>query len=132
MITGGQRHDGIFLPQMLADTRVPRNDAGLARTRPDSVLGDRTYGSKANREHLRQITTVIPEKKNQIASRKNRGSKDGRLPAFNAIVYKNRNVVERSCAYVELWRRLAKRYEKLAITHRAAVVISAILTWLSD
>lgn len=132
VITGGQRHDGVILPQVLADIRVPRNGAGRARTRPDSVLGDRAYGSKANREHLRSrgITAVIPEKKNQIASRKNRGSKGGRPLAFNAIAYKNRNVVERSFAYVKQWRGLATRYDKLAITYRAAVVISAILTWL--
>ncbi|MGO1791656.1 MAG: IS5 family transposase [Micrococcaceae bacterium] len=132
VITGGQRHDGVILPQVLADIRVPRNGAGRARTRPDSVLGDRAYGSKANREHLRSrgITAVIPEKKDQIAARKNRGSKGGRPPAFNAIAYKNRSVVERSFAYVKQWRGLATRYDKLAITYRAAVVISAILTWL--
>lgn len=52
VITGGQRHDGVILPQALDDIRVPRSGAGRARTRPDSVLGDRAYGSRANREHL--------------------------------------------------------------------------------
>ena len=117
---------------MLADIRVPRSAAGRARTRPDSVLGDRAYGSKANREHLRNrgIQAVIPEKKDQIAARKKRGSKGGRPPSFNAIAYKNRNVVERSFAYVKQWRGLATRYDKLAVTYRAAVVLSAVLTWL--
>lgn len=73
---------------------------------------------------------MIPEKKDQIATRKKRGSKRGRPPAFDAGVYRNRNVVERSFAYVKQWRGLATRYDKLAITYRAAVVISAILTWL--
>lgn len=132
MVTGGQRHDGVILPQVLADIRVPRSGAGRARTRPDSVLGDRAYGSKANREHLRNrgIQAVIPEKKDQIAARKKRGSKGGRPPSFNAIAYKNRNVVERSFAYVKQWRGLATRYDKLAVTYRAAVVLSAVLTWL--
>ncbi|WP_025780813.1 IS5/IS1182 family transposase, partial [Brevibacterium sp. VCM10] len=58
------------------------------------------------------------------------GNKGGRPPAFDAGVYRNRNVVERSFAYVKQWRGLATRYDKLAITYRAAVVLGAILTWL--
>lgn len=132
VVTGGQRHDGVILPQVLADIRVPRVGGGRPRTCPDAVLADRAYGSRANRDYLRSrgIRAVIPEKKDQIATRKKRGSKGGRPPAFDAGVYRNRNVVERSFAYVKQWRGLATRYDKLAITYRAAVVISAILTWL--
>lgn len=132
VVTGGQRHDGVILPQVLADIRVPRAGGGCARTCPDSVLADRAYGSRGNRDYLRSrgIRTVIPEKKDQIATRKKRGSKGGRPPAFDAAAYRNRNVVERSFAYVKQWRGLATRYDKLAITYRAAVVLSAILTWL--
>ena len=132
VVTGGQRHDGVMLPQVLADIRVPRVGGGRARTRPDAVLADRAYGSKGNREYLRSrgIRTVIPEKKDQIATRKKCGSKGGRPPAFDVAAYRNRNVVERSFAYVKQWRGLATRYDKLAITYRAAVVISAILKWL--
>src|SRR5690625_2274357 len=132
VVTGGQRHDGVILPQVLADIRVPRAGGGRERTRPDAVLADRAYGSRANREYLRSrgIRAVIPEKKDQVASRKRRGSRGGRPPTFDAGAYRNRNVVERSFAYVKQWRGLATRYDKLAITYRAAVVISAIVTWL--
>ena len=132
VVTGGQRHDGVILPQVLANIRVPRAGGGRPRTCPDAVLADRAYGSKGNREYLRSrgIRAVIPEKKDQIASRKKRGSNGGRPPAFDASAYRKRNVVERSFAYVKQWRGLATRYDKLAITYRAAVVISAILTWL--
>ena len=40
-----------------------------------------------------------------------------------------RNVVERSFALARQWRALATRYDKLAITYRAAVVLSACITW---
>lgn len=132
VVTGGQRHDGVILPQVLADIRVPRVGGGRPRTCPDDVLADRAYGSRANRDYLRSrgIRAAIPEKKDQIATRKKRGSKGGRPPAFDAGVYRNCNVVERSFAYVKQWRGLATRYDKLAITYRAAVVINAILTWL--
>jgi transposase len=43
---------------------------------------------------------------------------------------KGRNVVERSFALLKQWRALATRYDKLAITYRAAVVLSACITWL--
>lgn len=120
------------MPQVLADIRVPGLGPGRARTRPDSVLGDRAYGSKLNRQMLRDrgITAVIPEKKNEIAARKKKGRKGGRRPAFDAVKYKDRNVVERSFNYVKHWRGLATRYDKLAVVYRAAVVLSAVLTWL--
>ncbi|SMX82910.1 Transposase [Brevibacterium linens ATCC 9172] len=132
VITGGQRHDGAIMPEVLADIRVPRVGPGRARTRPNSVLADRAYGSRANREYLRtrRVKAVIPEKSTQITARRNRGTCGGRRPAFNAVAYRNRNVVERSFAYAKQWRGLATRYDKLAIVYRAAVVISAILTWL--
>lgn len=95
-------------------------------------MADRANGSKANRDYLRLRgnQAVIPEKKDQIAGRKNRGRKGGRPTAIDATAYKNRNVVECSFACITQWRGLVTRYDKLAITYRAAVVISAILTWL--
>jgi transposase len=51
-------------------------------------------------------------------------------PRFDEDAYRGRNVVERSFALARQWRALATRYGKLAITYRAAITISAILTWL--
>ena len=78
----------------------------------------------------RGIRAVIPEKVDQAASRKRRGSKGERPLAFDAGAYRNRSVVDRSLSCIKQWRGLATRYDKLAITYWAAVVISAILTWL--
>ncbi|MCH5643767.1 transposase, partial [Gordonia sp. ABSL49_1] len=129
---GGQRNDGAMLAEVLSDIYVPRIGAGRARTRPDSVLADKAYATGVNRTLLRDkgIATVIPEKSTQINSRKKRGSKGGRPPAFDAELYKNRNVVERSFAWSKQWRGLATRYDKLAITYRAGVTLNAILNWL--
>ena len=44
--------------------------------------------------------------------------------------YKGRNVIERAFSLMKQWRGLATRYDKLAVTYRAGVVIAAILTWL--
>lgn len=120
-----------MLEQVLADIRVPRVGAGRPRTRPDAVLADRAYATGPVRRHLRAraITAVIPEKKDSAAARKRKGSAGGRPPTLDAETYKRRNVVERSFALTKQWRGLATRYDKLAITYRAAVVLSACITW---
>lgn len=132
VVTGGQRNDGAMLLEVLNEICVPRIGPGRPRIRPDAVIADRAYTTTAIRKDLRRrrIDAVIPEKSDQIAARKRRGSKGGRPPAFDAEIYKQRNVVERSFALAKQWRGLATRYDKLAITYRAGVTLSAILTWL--
>jgi transposase len=132
VITGGQRNDGAMLAAVLAEIHVPRLGGGRPRTRPDAVIADRAYTSGVTRTELRRrgIRAVIPEKSDQIAGRKRRGRRRGRPPGFDPDAYRGRNVVERSFALAKQWRGLATRYDKLAITYRAAVTISAILTWL--
>ena len=73
---------------------------------------------------------MIPEKSDQIGARKRRGRRGGRPPALDTNAYKNRNVVERSFALNKQWRGIATRYDKLAITYRAAVVLHACITWI--
>ena len=131
MITGGQRNDGAMLVEVLADIRVPRTGPGRPRTTPDAVLADRAYATGPIRAHLRQrgIKAVIPEKKDSAAARLRKGSSGGRPRALDAETYKRRNVVERSFALAKQWRGLATRYDKLAITYRAAVILSACIVW---
>jgi transposase len=44
--------------------------------------------------------------------------------------YKGRNVIERSFNTIKNWRGIATRYDKLAITCRAAALLPAICAWL--
>ncbi|USX47898.1 IS5 family transposase [Dietzia kunjamensis] len=132
VITGGQRNDGAMLAEVLADIHVPRHGRGRPRTRPDAVIADKAYSSGTIRRQLRSrgIAVVIPEKSDTIAARERRGRRGGRPPKLDADLYRGRNVVERSFALAKQWRALATRYDKLAITYRAAVTLCAILTWL--
>jgi transposase len=132
VVTGGQRNDGAMLSEVLADIRVPRLAGGGARTRPDVVVADRAYTNGVNRRMLaaRRVKAVIPQKNTEIAARLRRGSAGGRPPAFDAEIYKGRNVVERSFSRSKQWRGLATRYDKLAITYRAAAVLQACIRWL--
>ena len=132
-LTAGQAGDSPMLKFLLADLAVARiNGSGRPRTRPEALLGDKAYSSRANRELLRakRIRTVIPQPADQIAHRRRRGSVGGRPPKFDATTYKKRNVVERSFNDYKQWRGLATRYDKLATIYRGGVVLRAILIWL--
>lgn len=131
-LTAGQAGDSPMLRWLLADLAVHRLGPGRPRTRPDALLGDKAYSSRANRELLRgkRIKTVIPQPDDQIAHRRRRGSAGGRPPNFDAATYKGRNVIERSFNDHKQWRGLATRYDKLATVYRGGVVLRAITLWL--
>jgi len=132
VLTGGQRHDGAILAEVLDDIRVPRIGPGRPRTRPDAVVGDRAYSNGIIRKMLsdRGIRVIVPQKSNELTARQRKGSKGGRPPAFDPHSYKGRNIVERHFGLAKQWRAIATRYDKLAITYRATAVLGAIVAWL--
>jgi transposase len=123
-----------MLAPLLSRLAVARIGPGRPRTRPDVLLGDKAYSSKAIRDALRRrgIRAVIPQPADQIAHRKRRGSAGGRPPAFDPETYKSRNVIERSFNDHKQWRGLATRYDKLARVYRGGVVLRAITIWLRE
>jgi len=72
MITGGNINDTTMMTAVLEDIRVPRAGKGRPRTRPDRVLADKGYPSRANRAWLRErgIAATLPERDDQIAHRR--------------------------------------------------------------
>jgi transposase len=122
-----------MLQPLLAHLAVDRSGRGRPRTRPEAVIGDKAYSSRAIRADLRSrgIRAVIPQPSDQIAHRKRRGSAGGRPPAFDAKTYERRNVIERSFNDHKQWRGLATRYDKLAAVYRGGVVQQAITIWLT-
>jgi len=132
LVGPGQAHDGPMLPYVLGAIGVPRVGPGRARTRPDRVLADKAYSSRATRSLLRSrgIVAVIPEPSDQQGHRKRRGRRGGRPISYDPVAYKGRNVVERSFNALKQWRGLATRYDKLAVVYRGGAVLAAILTWL--
>jgi transposase len=132
LIGAGHSGDAPMCLPLLNAIRVPRLGPGRARTRPDAVLADKAYSSRAIRAELRRrgIVAVIPQPRDQQGHRKRRGSRGGRPVTYDADRYKNRNVVERAFCLLKQWRGLATRYDKHAVHYRGAVVLAAIITWL--
>jgi hypothetical protein len=92
VLTPGQAGDGPQFRAVLARIKI-RLPVGRPRTRPDAVAADKAYSSRANRGYLRRrhITAVIPEKTDQAANRKKRGSHGGRPVNHDRDLYKQRN-----------------------------------------
>ncbi|CAG7844083.1 hypothetical protein USB125703_00305 [Pseudoclavibacter triregionum] len=134
VLTGGQVADTKLLPEVLDQIRVPRQGPGRPRTRPDRVLADKGYPSRANRAWLaaRGIKATIPDRRDQIRNRRRLGSAGGRPAGFDQAAYRRRNVVERCFARLKQWRGIAMRTCKTARSYAAAITLAATLHWLND
>ena len=63
------------------------------------------------------LLIVIPSKSNRIDQRE-----------FDRHIYKERHLVE--CLFAKVFRRVSRRYDKLAKIYKTAVLIASCLVWL--
>jgi transposase len=94
-LTAGQAGDNPQLVPLLDDYAAACKQQG-ASGRDFRLLGDKAYSHPSTRTELRsrRIKHTIPQRSDQIARRKAKGSTGGRPPAFDAALYGLRNTVE--------------------------------------
>lgn len=124
-LTAGQAGDNPQLVPLLDDYAESRRAAGEPG-RDFRLLGDKAYSHPSTRTALRakKIKHTIPERKDQIARRKAKGSAGGRPPAFDPALYSLRNTVERGFNRLKQWRGIATRYDKYALTYLGGVLLA--------
>ncbi len=100
--------------------RVPQ-PAGPPKRRPEALAGDKAYGCKRIRDWLKdhRIKDVIPTKSNEEPR-----------PGFDKEAYRRRNVVERCIGWLKECRRIATRFEKLAVNFVAMFKLAMIRRYL--
>ncbi|EFC79021.1 transposase IS4 family protein [Parafrankia sp. EUN1f] len=133
VLTAGQAADSPQFTAVLGKIRV-RGSIGRPRTRPDAVAADKAYSSRANRVYLRRrgIVVVIPEKADQAANRKRKGSRGGRPVRHDTDLYTDRNTVERAINRLKAWRGIATRYDKTPTSYLAGLHLRASIIWIKD
>lgn len=121
VLTPGERNEKVVLPELMSAGAVKRAGPGRPKLRPRAVVGDRGYSGRPTRDFLRRrgIRPVIPQLKTE---------KTPRLMDWG--LYRERNVVERLVGRLKEYRRIATRYDKLAISYLAFVQLAAIRMWL--
>jgi transposase len=109
-LTAGQVHDITQAEPLLED---------LA---PEAVIADKSYDSDAFVERLeaRDITPVIPPKANRKEIRD-----------CDFALYCERNLVERFFNKIKHYRAIATRFDKLASTFLAGVLLVCVVLWLN-
>jgi len=124
-LTAGQAGDNPELMPLLDDHAAARKQQG-ASGRDFRLLGDKAYSHPSTRIALRsrRIKHTIPERSDQLAHRKAKGSGGGRPPAFSGRIYKHRNTVERGFNRLKQWRGIATRYDKYALTYLGGVLLA--------
>ncbi|MGR7996924.1 IS5 family transposase [Xanthobacter sp. ZOL 2024] len=111
LLTGGQVADctaAATLLQQMPKARI--------------LHGDKGYDSNAVRRQVEEAGAMpnIPPKANRRWK-----------PCFSPVLYRDRNAIERMFCWLKDFRRVATRYDRLAVNFLAAVCIAAIVGyWL--
>lgn len=123
LLSAGQDGDNPMLLALI-DAHLTGDKAGL------HLLADKAYSHPSTRKALRarRIPHTIPERRDQIAQRKAKGSRGGRPPSFDPGTYRERNTVERGFNRLKHWRGVATRYDKYAFTYLGGVTLAALVT----
>jgi len=95
----------------------------IAGFRADVVIADKGYDADAILSVIEAAggQAVVPPKANRLVQRD-----------YDKAIYKERNRVERFFQKIKNYRRIATRYERLAVTFSAMLHLVACVVWLTN
>jgi transposase len=110
-LTGGERHDITEAENLLAGI----DEVG-------AVIADKAFDAAHLLARIRNLgaQAVIPPRANRQETRE-----------YDVHHYKSRNLIERFFARLKQFRRIATRYDKLAVRFQAFISIAAAFIWLA-
>ena len=93
----------------------------LENENPDYVIADRGYDSDNIIQHIEKINAipVIPPRSNRLIQR-----------AYDKILYKDRNLIERLFNRLKQFRKIATRFEKHKRNFEALIFLACSYLWL--
>ncbi|MDI3466103.1 MAG: Mobile element protein [Nitrospira sp.] len=109
IVTGGERHDSTQAQALLEGFHA------------HAVLADKGYDADELVKSIQQTgaLVVIPPRSNRTVLRN-----------YDKALYKERNLVERMFGYLTHFRRVARRYDKTALSFLSFVQLAASYLWL--
>lgn len=104
--------------------RIPNVRTGRPRLRPDRLAADKAYSTERVRSWLRAhaISAVIPRRSDQRPH--------DRRTRFDKPAYRRRSSIERAVGWLKEARRIATRFEKLAVNFAAMLTLAFIRRYL--
>jgi transposase len=116
----------VHLAHTTLETVQVRTPTGRTRTRPKHLTADKGYDSRAFRRYLRRrgIGHTIPPIVRTGRFRQRR------LPVYDPARYAQRWIIERTNAWLQNFRRVMVRHERLLTTYRAFVVLACVIITL--
>jgi transposase len=120
-VSPGQDHETTRMERVMESVHVA-SPRGAARKRPRRLAADKAYSAAWVRDWLKQrrIAPVIAHRENEA----------GREGPFDRDSYRRRNVIERCIGWIKELRRIATRYEKLAVHYLGMFKLGMILQYL--
>ena len=124
-MTAGQRHESTQFETLMNAVRI-KQPLGRPRQRPGAVAGDMGYSYPRIRRWLRRhaVRGIIPQRSDQKARHR------GRPLSFDREAYRRRSVIECCIGWLKECRRIATRFEKLALNFLAMVKIAIMQRYL--
>lgn len=122
VLSSGAAHDAGYFHPVLNQVKIPAK-RGRKRTRPEEIAADKAYDAGHIRKGLRQrgIKGMIPERQLRPGTKRR---KKGPHHRFDKETYKKRASVEQSIGWIKECRRIATRYEKLAVSFMSMIKLA--------